>query len=159
MILLDTSTVPLDVRALLRSIEVRDLTAPVVVAGDHEGPELPPELPFVAKSAGREAVLAAIESRCPPQVIEEPAKVVARLYVRDGCPKSVRASQIFKSVVSDFEAGEMDCQVIDVAGSVAPHPAPTLVLDRPLSITIPGGPTSKCFLLSLFAIAEVRRRR
>jgi CheY-like chemotaxis protein len=113
---------------------------------------------FVARTS-HEEVVALIETRCPPQTIEERAKVIAKLYVAPGCPRSARASKIVAAVVSAFDPDEIDCEVIDVTNAPTAPAAPSLVLERPLRLTLPSGPTSAAFLLSLFSIAEVQRRR
>ena len=139
---------------------------PVVVVSAVQKPELPADVTFVAKPPTRERLLGAIESRCPAHIIEEPAKVEATLYVRAGFEQSERARAVFEQVLARYERDEVMYSLVDVDRAPreqlerdAIFVAPTLVLRKPLRLTVPGGPMDRRFLMGLFDMAEVQRRR
>jgi two-component system response regulator MprA len=166
VVVLDLMMPRVDGWEVLRHLRAVKPGVPVVVVSAMQNPELPADVSFVAKPPTRERLLSAIESRCPSQVIEVPASVEATHYVRAGFEQSERARHVLARVLARYDSDEVACDVVDVDRAPAEQLerdaiflAPTLVIRRPLRVTLPGGPVDRQFLMGLFDMAEVRRRR
>ncbi len=160
VVLLDLMMPVVDGWSVLRHVEASARDVSVVVVTAVREPRLPAHVGVLTKPTNRADLLAAIEARCPPVIIESPPKVEATLYVRAGCDRSAHARTVLEAILARYDCADVSCRVIDV--SRAPREittAPTLVIRRPLPLTLLDGPVDSKLVSGLFDMAEVPRRR
>jgi CheY-like chemotaxis protein len=153
MVLLDLMMPVVDGWTVLGEMYAKTPSIPVVVVSATREPRLPAAIPHLLKPVRRDELLAAIDLRCPLQTIVAAPKVVLTLHVRARCVQSSRARQVLAQVLARFYVDEISCQV------VVGDDAPTLTIEHPLRLAIPGGPSDPRFLTMMFDVAEVQRRR
>jgi CheY-like chemotaxis protein len=160
VVLLDLMMPVVDGWSVLRHVEASEREVSVLVVTAVREPRLPEHIGVLTKPTSRDTLLAAIEARCPPTIIESPPKVDATLYVRAGCDRSAHARSVLEAILARYECADVSCRVIDVSN--APKEiatAPTLVIRRPLPLTLLDGPVDTQLVTGLFDMAEIPRRR